>query len=133
MIRILRFLKDPSGARVGFIDCVSGIQPNNEKKAYLHNDIVLFDKNGKRWIKMPDSNKRTGIKNDKGYDILRPAGGFLDKEMQKDLGDAIIAALDAWLAAGNKPEIPIPKENTQHAAPTYGAGSNGAYDEGVPF
>jgi len=93
-MKILRFVLDEKGARRGFIDASS------EKAIYRK--IALFEKDGRRWLQFASNN--TGRKNEKGYDIYEPYWQLIDNAQMKIFYDAVLTALDTWLAAGNQPE-----------------------------
>lgn len=100
MITITRFIKDPKGARIGYIDCTSA--------KYKYHKLSLFEKNNYRWIAPPAA--KTEKLNDKGYAIYEPYQELLDKKDQEAFSKAVIIALDIWLQK-NKPEIAEPRES----------------------
>ena len=117
MITITRFIQDPKGARIGYIDCVSA--------KFKYHRLSLFEKNNHRWI--AQAARKTDKLNEKGFPIYQPYQELLDKKDQDAFSRAVIIALDLWLQK-NKPETAEPRENqNEHHS------SENHENNGVPF
>ena len=100
MIKILRFVQDLKGSRVGYLYAESEIA--------FYRRLTLFEKGGRRWVQFASEN--TQKKNEKGYDIYEPFWELKDRKKMQAFYDAVLTALDEWLAAGNVAEEQPKKE-----------------------
>lgn len=129
MIKILKYTQLDKGSVVGSLDLQM-----MKWGGFIVYGCTLFQKNGHKWIGFPS--KKVEVPG--GEVRYLPHNRFEDRKVQDQFSVAVIAALDKWISEGNVPSKPENKSSepyppTQQSNVSYGPGSNGAYDEGVPF
>jgi hypothetical protein len=128
MIKILKYTQLDKGSVIGTLDLQMV-----KWGGFIIYGCTLFQKNGHKWLGFPSKKIEVA-----GGEIrYLPHVRFESREMQDKFGVAVLAALDAWLEAGNvplkpesrppQPEVAAPQSNV-----SYGPGSNGAYQECEP-